>query len=94
MKRLKEKAIYQWQVLGLKGCAVMAFFLVGILSAYFDAFYVAMIAAKTTDNSLAILALLCAVGGLILIWCARIAWIEYEKNYYKRAESDGEKDYE
>ena len=94
MKRLKEKCAYQWQVLRWKGCACMSFFFVGILSAFFDAWFVADVAVETGDISTAFLALLCGVGGLIMTWCANWVWREYEKHYYKRAESGSDKDYE
>ncbi len=52
------------------------------------------VACDTGDGTLAVISLLCGVGGLILTWSENIAWKSYEEDYYKRAESGGENDYE
>lgn len=91
---MKERIIYQWQVLRWSGCIAMGVLFIGILSAFFDAYVCADVAVETGDGLLAIIGLLCGVGGLILTWSAIWLWKEYEKYHYKQATSGGKKGYE
>ena len=94
MKRLKEKAAYQWRVLRWRGVACMVFILAGVLCAFACSVLMALYAAGTDDGIACAVALLCAGFALMLTWCANAVWEDFEKRYYKRACSGDGKDFE
>lgn len=98
MKRLKEKAAYQWQVLGWRGAITELFLFVGIVVGFLDLIIVVSLSDEIYAESSGIFVAVLYFGFMamiaILIWAARFVWNEFERNPYKRAESGGENDYE
>lgn len=86
MKRLREKAVYQWRVLGWRGC-VAEFVMFSVVLIFFAeaAWFASNLSELYAEvfSGLEIAVLFCAlcVGICFLTWAANSVWKSFEREY-------------